>query len=66
MPPKKQKEYQPVTIRMDKATYDRMSQFCEEAGQSKTVAIERAMNMYIDDYDEKMRLLNEKGTELNE
>lgn len=54
---KKIKESQPVSIRMDKAIFERLKDFCEESGQSKTVAIERAINMYIDDYDDKKKLL---------
>ena len=57
---KKIKESQPFSIRMDKPTFDRLSAFCENAGQSKTVAIERAINMYIDDYDEKMKIIKER------
>lgn len=54
---KKTKESHPISIRMDKPTFDRLKQFCEDSGQSKTVAIERAINMYIDDYDDKKRQL---------
>ena len=54
---KKIKESQPVSIRMDKAIFERLKEFCEESGQSKSVAIERSINMYIDDYDDKKKLL---------
>lgn len=57
--PKKQKDSQPFSIRMEKQTFERLNQFCDDAGQSKTLAIERAINMYIDDYDAKMRKLRE-------
>ena len=57
---KKTKESKPFSIRMDKPTFDRLEAFCKESGQSKTLAIERSVNMYIDDYDEKMKKLNEK------
>ena len=50
------KEYKPVTIRMEMTVYDRLSDFCEESGQPKTVAIERALNMYMDDYEKKQAL----------
>ena len=56
---KKIKESHPFSIRMDKAIFERLNQFCQKAGQSKTVAIERAVNMYIDDYDAKMQKLSE-------
>ena len=55
----KVKESHPFSIRMEKTTFERLQEFCEESGQSKTVAIERAVNMYIDDYDAKMEKLKE-------
>lgn len=57
---KKVKESQPLSVRMEKTTFERLKEFCEESGQSKTVAIERAINMYIDDYDAKMEKLKEE------
>ena len=39
---REKKENVPVSIRMEKQTYDRLVKFCEESGQPKTVAIERA------------------------
>ena len=44
------KENHPISIRMDKAIYDRLNEFCEVSGQPKTVAIERAVMAYINDY----------------
>ena len=41
------KENHPISIRMDKAIYDRLNEFCEVSGQPKTVAIERALVAYI-------------------
>lgn len=51
---REKKENVPVSIRMEKQTYDRLAEFCEEFGQPKTVAIERAVNLYIDEYNKKM------------
>lgn len=53
------KESKPFSIRMDKLTFDRLNDYCEASGQSKTVAIERAVNKYIDEYDKRMQRLNE-------
>lgn len=52
------KENHPVTVRMEKQLYDRLNDFCERYGQPKTVAIERAVKAYIDDYDDMMKKLN--------
>ena len=53
----KVKETQSFTIRMDRELFDRLSDYCERSGQTKTTAIERALSMYIDDYDRKMEIL---------
>ena len=58
---KKIKESHPFSIRMDKAIFERLNEFCEKAGQSKTVAIERAVDRYIDEYEKQMKKL--KGLE---
>ena len=42
---------------MDAAPFDRLCDYCDRSGQTKTVAIERALDMFIDDYDAKMKLL---------
>ena len=51
---REKKENVPVSIRMEKQTYDRLVKFCEESGQPKTIAIERAVNLYIVEYNKKM------------
>jgi metal-responsive CopG/Arc/MetJ family transcriptional regulator len=48
------KENHPITVRLDKDLFDRLNEFCERSGQSKTGAIERALKAYIDDYDTMM------------
>jgi len=53
--PKKTKDSHPCSIRMEKQTFERLNQFCEFSGQSKTTAIERAINFYIDNYDAMMK-----------
>lgn len=48
----------PVTVRLEQELYERLNDFCERSGQPKTVAIERALKAYIDDYDEMMEKVN--------
>lgn len=48
------KDNVPVSVRLEKGIYEKLCQFCIDSGQSKTVAVERALEMYIDDYYEKM------------
>lgn len=53
--PRAKKENVPVSVRMQKEIYEKLCQFCKDSGQSKTVAVERALEMYVDDYYKKMR-----------
>lgn len=57
--PKKNGTYLNVCI--ETPIYERLAAMCEDAGQSKTIAVERALTAYLDDYDEKQKILNELG-----
>ena len=57
--PRLKKDYRPFSIRMAADTYDRMNNYCEETGVSKTAVIERAINMYLDDYEAKQEQLKQ-------
>ena len=39
---------------MQKEIFEKLCQFCEDSGQSKMIAVERALEVYIDDYYKKM------------
>ncbi len=54
--PKKNGTYLNVCIEKD--IYDRLEKLCEDAGQTKTVAVERALKAYLDDYDEMKKKLH--------
>ena len=57
--PKKNGTY--LNICIETPIYERLEALCEDAGQTKTVAVERALTAYLDDYEEKhllMRLFN--------
>ena len=56
---REKKDNVPVSIRMEKQTYDRLVKFCEESGQPKTVAIERAVNLYVKAYEDEQRQLKD-------
>lgn len=49
------KEYKAFSLRMDKDVYDKLCYFCEKTGQMKTVAVERALLMYMESYEQNMR-----------
>lgn len=55
--PKKNGTYLNVCI--ETPIYERMVAMCDEAGQTKTVAVERALTAYLDEYEEKQKMLNE-------
>ncbi|MBQ1733984.1 MAG: ribbon-helix-helix protein, CopG family [Lachnospiraceae bacterium] len=57
--PRTKKDNVPVSFRLAKEVNERLEQFCKDSGQSKTVAVERAIIMYIDDYEAKQKKLNE-------
>ena len=62
--PRQKKDCASMSIRIDISIYNRLNVFCEQSGQSKTTAIERALEQYIDVYDANMRALEalkEKG-----
>lgn len=44
------KDSVPISARIDKSIFERLEKFCEDSGQGKTAAIERALNMYMEEY----------------
>lgn len=57
--PKKNGTYLNVCIETD--IYDRLEQVCESAGQTKTVAVERALSTYLEAYENMQNKLRELG-----
>lgn len=55
--PKKNGTYLNVCI--ESSIYERLEALCDDAGQTKTVAVERALNAYLDSYEEKQKKLKE-------
>lgn len=56
---KTKSEFQALTIRLDRNVYDKLDKYCSDSGQSKTVAIHRALEQYIDSYYEMQEKLKE-------
>ena len=54
--PKKNGTYLNVCI--ETSIYKQLEKLCDEAGQTKTVAVERALKAYFDEYDETKRIMN--------
>lgn len=59
--PRARKESVPISARIEKATFERLEKFCEDSGLGKTVTMERALNMYMDEYYGKFA---QSGTDL--
>ena len=57
------KPHHPVTVRLEQSLYELLNQFCADSGQPKTVAIERALDMYIKDYYVKQAKLEKLDQE---
>ena len=51
--PRPKKNSKILNIRLDKEISDKLERFCEESGQSKTVAVERFLNRCLDEYFSK-------------
>ena len=55
--PRKNGTYLNVCIDTD--IYEKLEQVCESAGQTKTVAVERALSAYLEAYEDMQRKLRE-------
>ena len=53
--PKKNGTY--LNICIESTIYEELTQFCEEAGQTKTVAVERALIGYLGNYKKKQEMI---------
>lgn len=48
-----------LNVCIKSSIYEQLNEICEEAGQTKTIVVERALNLYFYDYKEKQKKLNE-------
>lgn len=46
-----------LNVCIETQIYERLEIMCADAGQTKTVAVERALLAYLDNYEEKQRKL---------
>ena len=51
-----------LNVCIDRPIYDRLAALCDDAGQTKRVAVERALNAYLADYENRQRKLKELET----
>lgn len=57
--PRPKKDAKILNIKLSTPVYEDLQQFCDESGQTKTIAVERAVIAYIEDYNKKQALLKE-------
>lgn len=60
---KQKKETKPCSLRMDASIFDRLEEFCQETGITKTALIEKAVVLFMDDYESKMGKQESKEAE---
>ena len=57
--PRAKKDHFCLNIKIDAALYRKLMEVSEEAGQTKTMVVERALQGYFTDYDMKQRILRQ-------
>ena len=48
--PRAKKDAKILNVKLETSVYDRLEQFCEESGMSKTVAAEKIFTQFFDGY----------------
>jgi hypothetical protein len=51
--PREKKDAKVLSIKLATPVYDQLDQFCEESGMNKTVATEKIMKKFFDEYFSK-------------
>ena len=57
--PRAKKDHACLNIKIDAALYRKLMEVSEEAGQTKTMVVERALQGYFTDYDAKQQILRQ-------
>lgn len=53
--PRQKKDAKIINVKLDRAIHDRLDQFCEETGMTRTVALERILNQFLVEYFKKAK-----------
>lgn len=51
------KEYIALSMKVDAEIMKRFNQYCDEVGQTKTLAFERIVTDYVDRYEQEKKLV---------
>ena len=57
--PRPKKDHILLNMRVDRAVMERFNAYCEEAGQTKTLAFERIVTEFLDRHEKERQLLEE-------
>ena len=55
--PRPKKDYLPLNMKVESQVMKRFIAYCEEVGQTKTLAFERIVTEYLNKYDKDKELL---------
>ena len=58
------KEYQLLNMKVDTEVMRRFKEYCDEVGQTRTLAFERIVTQYLDQYEEEKKRLEELKKQL--
>lgn len=58
--PRGKKDSKNFTCKFDREIFERLEEFCQLSGQSKTLVVERAVKKYLDENLELMREVAKK------
>ena len=58
--PRKKKDSKNFTCKFDRDIFEKLEEFCQLSGQSKTLAVERAVQKYLDENLEMIREVAKK------
>lgn len=48
--PRVKKDAKTLNVKLDRQVHEDLERFCEETGMSKTIAVEKVLRKYLDDY----------------
>ena len=51
--PRPKKDYKVLSIKLSTPIHDKLELFCEESGLSKTIAVEKLLDRFLDEYFDK-------------
>ena len=57
--PRPKKDYILLSMKVDSAVMKRFNEYCQEVGQTKTLAFERIISSHIDQYENEKKALDE-------